>query len=124
MFRNTWLRVAKNIGQAGRPVVLVGSALPEQFENCPERRYVARIHYLALVCDEGALIQRLRARPVWRGSGTADFIDDMLRFNRYLTSHADTSTPPMSVLDTTNSTIEESTAATIEWISARLPSSR
>jgi hypothetical protein len=43
---------------------------------------------------------------------------------RYLTSHADTSTPPMSVLDTTNSTIEESTAATIEWINARLPSSR
>src|SRR6266702_402236 len=27
-YRNTWLRVAKNISQAGRPVVLGGTALP------------------------------------------------------------------------------------------------
>jgi len=124
VFRDTWLRVAKNIGQAGRPVVLVGSALPDQFENCPERRYVAEIHYLAVVCDNDTLVQRLRARPAWRGSGAAAFIEDMLRFNTYLKSHAGTSVPPMSVLDTTSSTIDESTAATIEWISARLPSSR
>lgn len=39
VFRNTGLRVAKNIGQAGRPVVLVGLALPEQFENCPDLTY-------------------------------------------------------------------------------------
>jgi ribosomal protein L32 len=34
-YRNVWLRIAKNIGQAGRPVVLCGTALPEQFEGCP-----------------------------------------------------------------------------------------
>jgi len=33
-YRNMWLRIAKNIGQAGRPVVLCGTALPEQFEQC------------------------------------------------------------------------------------------
>src|SRR5215469_1407756 len=31
-YRNLWLLLAKNIGQGGRPVVLVGTALPEQFE--------------------------------------------------------------------------------------------
>ena len=84
VFRDTWLRVAKNIGQAGRPVVLVGSALPEQFENCPERRYFTKTHYLAVVCDDDALIQRLRARPAWRRSGTAEFIEDMRGFNAYI----------------------------------------
>jgi hypothetical protein len=38
-FRDVWLRLAKNIGQAGRPVVLCGSAIPAQYEPCPERRY-------------------------------------------------------------------------------------
>src|SRR6266496_6638262 len=50
-YRNMWLRVAKNIGQAGRPVVLCGTAIPEQFETCPERRYFSTLHYLAMVCD-------------------------------------------------------------------------
>lgn len=50
LFRNTWLRMVKNINQAGKPVVLVGSAIPQQFESCPERRYLRSIHYLALVC--------------------------------------------------------------------------
>jgi len=63
---------------------LVGSALPEQFENCPERRYFTHIHYLAVVCDDDTLVQRLRARPAWRGSGTAEFIEDMRGFNAYI----------------------------------------
>ena len=47
-FRNIWLRLVKNINQAGKPVVLFGSSIPEQFENCPERRYIGDIKYLAL----------------------------------------------------------------------------
>src|SRR5437899_1189402 len=38
-FREAWLRIAKNIGQGGRPVALGGTALPDQFESCLERRY-------------------------------------------------------------------------------------
>ncbi len=119
-YRNTWLRVAKNIGQAGRPVALAGTALPDQFEECPERRYFTQLHYLAVVCDDDTLAQRLRARPAWRGSGTSAFIADMLGFNRYLKAHVATSTPPMSLLDTSDRTIEESTAATVDWIRERL----
>ncbi len=121
-YRNTWLRVAKNIDQAGRPVVLVGTALPEQFENCPERRYFTTIHYLALVCDDETLARRLRGRPVWRRAGTTAFVEEMVAFNRYLKAHAATSTPPMSLLDTTDATVAESTAATIAWITERLTS--
>jgi len=120
-YRNTWLRVVKNISQAGRPVVLVGTALPDQFEECPERRYFTQIHYLAVVCDDAALAQRLRARPAWRGAGAPSFIADMLRFNGYLQAHARTTEPPLTVLDTTTVTVAESTRATMEWIGARLP---
>ena len=59
-FRDVWLRLAKNIGQAGRSVVLCGSAIPEQYESCPERRYLADIHYLAVVCEDEELVRRLK----------------------------------------------------------------
>lgn len=63
--------MAKNISQAGRPIVLFGTGMgvPENIEPCVERRYFSEIHYLALVCDDGVLAQRLRARPAWRGAG-------------------------------------------------------
>jgi hypothetical protein len=33
-YREMWLRVCKNISQAGKPVILCGAALPSQFEQC------------------------------------------------------------------------------------------
>src|SRR5262245_29934391 len=33
-YRELWLRVCKNISQAGKPVILCGSCIPEQFESC------------------------------------------------------------------------------------------
>ena len=115
-YRNTWLRVAKNIGQAGRPVILVGTALPDQLEACPERCYFTQLHYLAAVCDDATLTERLGARPTWRGAGTASFIAEMVRFNRYLKEHAPLTSPPLALLDTSGQTIDESVAATIAWI--------
>jgi hypothetical protein len=120
-YRNTWLRVAKNIGQGGRPVVLVGTALPAQFEGCPERRYFAEIHYLALACDGDVLARRLRDRPAWRQAGTPAFLESMLAFNDYLRANAGEPTPPMTLLDTSRASIAESTAAVTAWIRARLP---
>ncbi len=123
-YHNTWLRVAKNIGQAGRPVVLLGTVLPEHVEECPERRYFARIHYLGVVADDAILAERLRSRPRWRGSGTPAIVADMLHVNRHLKANARTVTPLLSLLDTTAMTVEESTRATIEtieWIAARWP---
>ncbi len=120
-YHNTWLRVAKNIGQSGRPVVLLGTALPEHFEPCPERRYFAQTHYLGVVADDTVLAERLRGRPNWRGSGTPAVVADMLRFNEYLKTNARTLSPPLSLLDTTAMTVAESTRAAVEWISAWLP---
>lgn len=120
-YRNLWLRVAKNIGQGGRPVVLVGSAVPDQFETCVERRYFSEIHYLALVCEDDILEERLRARPTWRRSGTPEVLAEMRRFNGWLRSHAETTNPPMSVLDTSHLTIPDSAAETLAWIRQQWP---
>jgi gluconate kinase len=115
-YRNLWLRLAKNISQNGRPVVLLGSGLPEQFECCTERRYFSEVHYLALVADDDLLEARLRARPAWRRSATVDVIATMLEFNRWLREHAATTTPPMSLLDTSHLSVEQSVTHAQAWI--------
>src|SRR6185503_5391455 len=83
-YREMWLRVCKNISQSGKPVMLCGACTPEQFEQCVERRYFSEIHYLALVCEDGALESRLRARPAWRRSSDDDYVARHVAFNRWL----------------------------------------
>lgn len=120
-YRNLWLRVANNISQSGRPVVLLGSAVPEQFESCPQRRYFSALHYLALVCDDEALEQRLRARPAWRRSAADPVLTTMREFNRWLREHAATTALPMELLDTTQVTIEQCVAYVKAWIRRSWP---
>jgi hypothetical protein len=50
-----------NIGQDGKPVVLVGSAVPHQFEVSSQRRYFSERQYLVLVVDDDILAHRLCA---------------------------------------------------------------
>jgi len=119
-YRDLWLRVAKNIGQSGRPVVLFGSATPDQFAVCPERRYFTNLHYLAFVCNDATLTARLQARPAWRGSGTPERVAQMVQFNRWLTRHAAETTPAMTLLDTSDLTLDESVERTARWIGERL----
>jgi adenylate kinase family enzyme len=115
-YREMWLRVCKNISQAGKPVVLCGASLPEQFEQCIERRYFSEIHYLALVCRDEALESRLRSRPAWRNSSDEEYIKTHVAFNRWLKENARHTEPPMSLLDTSEITIDESVERVEHWI--------
>jgi hypothetical protein len=119
-YREMWLRVAKNISQAGKPVVLCGAAGPEQFERCVERRYFSDVHYLALVCDDERLAARLRSRPLWRGSSANEYIEEHLKFNRWLKDNAADTQPPIRLLDTTEVTVQESSKSVKEWIDDHL----
>jgi hypothetical protein len=120
-FRSVWLRMAKNIGQAGRPVVLFGSTVPEQFESNPERRYFSQIHYLALVCQPDILSTRLRARPGWRESGSADFLASMQHFNRWFIENAHKTSPPMTLLDTSQASLVDALQGLRTWLITNLP---
>jgi AAA domain-containing protein len=115
-FRNLCLRIAKNLAQAGRPVVLMAGGIPEQFERCTERRYFSELHYLALVCDEAELVRRLAARPAWRRTGTAAYIQRERRFNAWLRENAPKTVPPMSLLETSAISEEEAARRVADWV--------
>ncbi len=119
-YYDLWLHIAKNIAQNGRPLVLCGTAYPEQIENCPQRRYFSTVYYLALVCESAMLVERLKQRPAWRQSGTPEFLARMVNFNRWLQEHASSTQPPMTLYDTTQRTVEETIADAVAWIRKKL----
>lgn len=116
-FFETWLRLGKNISQSGRPVVLfgAGAGVPENLEYCIERRYFSKINYLALVCSDEKLEERLKQRPEWRGTHNADFIQDQVRFNNWFKEYK--GEPKIELVDTTLSTPEQTTREVLDWIS-------
>ncbi len=120
-FYETWLRLAKNINQAGRPVVLFNAgAIPPNVEPCLERRYFSEAHYLALVCEETILEARLRARPSWRQSDDTAFIAAQRQYNRWLWENSGDTLPPIKLLDTTTAAELESAAAVAGWIREKI----
>jgi len=120
-YRETWLRVCKNISQAGKPVILCGVAVPAQFEQCVERRYFSEVHYLALVCADEVLASRLRSRPPWRGTAGEEQMKKQIAFNRWLKDNAPSTEPPMSLLDTTEITVDQTAEEVMRWVSECYP---
>ena len=121
-FYETWLRMAMNINQSGRPTVLFGAglAVPANIEQCEERRYFSQTHYLALVCDEEALRRRLLARPAWRKSNEPEQLKAQIDFNRWLQAEGPKQTPQVTILDTTDANVEDSACAVREWMERAL----
>lgn len=116
LFRNTWLRIIKNIHQAGKPVVLFGSTIPQQYEKCVERCYLSDIHYLALICEPSELERRLVERPNWRQSGSSENLKRMLDFNKWLSENATQTEPKMTLLNTTKITVSETVKSIHDWV--------
>ncbi|GGH81159.1 ABC-type dipeptide/oligopeptide/nickel transport system ATPase component [Pullulanibacillus pueri] len=114
-YRELWLRMAKNISQSGKPVVLCGSAMPDQFENCTERRYFSDIFYLALVCEDKELTHRLNKRPSWRNSNDKKFIKDMISYNNWFIENGKKNDPIIELLDTTNISQKETAVKILNW---------
>ena len=114
-----WLRMAKNVALAGKPVMLfaAGLVVPENLEQCVERRYFTEIHRLALVCDDDVLADRLRSRPAWRRASEPDVLEAQLGFNRWLRENG--SEHGIAVVDTTSISVEEACDAVRGWMRAR-----
>lgn len=112
-YRSLWMRVCANISQIGKPVVLCGCALPEQFEFRPERELFSEIRYLAVVCKEECLLKRMREG---RGIQEESWIESSLAFNRWLQEHAEETNPPINLLDTTCLTPKEAAERAEKWI--------
>ena len=106
-----------NISQCGKPVVLCGCATPDQFENLPERDLFTEIHYLAVVCSDEALEDRMKNG---RGIDEEDWLRVSYNFNRWLKEHAAETDPPITLLDITGKTPAEAAEALENWIRAHL----
>jgi len=118
-YRELWLRMAKNISQADKPVILCGTAMPDQLESCVERRYFTSIHYLALVCESEELTQRLLNRPLWRNSSNKEFINGMISYNNWLLENGEKNNPVIDLLDTTNLSEQETAEKILLWTSSK-----
>lgn len=112
-YRELWLRMCKNISQIGKPVVLCGSSVPEQFEKCLERRYFSEIHYIAIVCDEDVLYKRLKE---YRGYEDQQYVKGSIYFNKWIKENADKTHPSMQLLDNSRLTVDESAKTLEDWI--------
>jgi hypothetical protein len=119
-YLTVWLRVVKTIAQAGRPVLLCGTALPDQLESLPERRYIGDISYLALTCDDDILRSRLQARPAWRDTGSEALVLRMVSFNQWLRENATITSPPMTLHDTSAESPEQTARFVRRWVQERL----
>jgi len=121
-FFDAWLRMSKNIAQSGRPVALFGAGMgvPSNLEGLVERRYFSAIHYLALVCSDEELARRLQARPAWRDSGGAAWIESQLAFNRWFRETGAFGQPPVELLDTTGVPLEQTAAQVEAWIRGKI----
>lgn len=115
-FRSAWLRMAAMIHQNGRPVVLCGTVVPPEFEPLPERALFSRIAYLSLMCDDDVLAARLRARPAWR-EWDEPRIKEMLDYQAWIRAEAAGMQPPMTLLDTTAASSEQTAADVVAWLS-------
>lgn len=115
-FRSIWMHICANVSQCGKPVVLCGCALPEQFESLPEREFFTEIHYLAVVCDDAALEERMRNG---RGITEEDWLQGSANFNRWLKEHASETKPPITLLNITGKTPEQAAAEAEQWILSR-----
>ncbi len=115
-YKDIWLWICLNISQSRRPVVLFGSANPEDFESVPRRRYLSEIHYLALTCSESVLESRLLARPEWRKSSRPEFVKAHIDWNQRFLDNAPNAVPQYSILDTTDKSKERCARDVIQWI--------
>ena len=121
-FFETWLRVCKGISQSGRPVVIFGAGLgvPENMEPCVERRYFSDLHYLALVCEDEVLAERLRKRPAWRKCDDPGYIEAHVEFNRWFRQNASQMEPEIELIDTSAASVDETAAQVAFWIRSKL----
>ncbi len=120
-FFETWLRMGKNIAQSGRPLLLCNAgAIPDNVEPCVERRYFSQVHYLALVCQDDVLIKRLQQRPSWRQSGDDAFVQAQLQFNQWFKQNAQTTSPPITLLDTSTESIDTAAQKVKQWIREKM----
>jgi energy-coupling factor transporter ATP-binding protein EcfA2 len=112
-FYGAWMRVASNVQQSGRPSVLCTAAMPQVWEDRPERRFFRDVHVLALICDDAVLQERIAARGPLDETLPTTFMEETLTFNKWLREHVEH-------IDTSTMGPADTAARVAAWVRARL----
>ena len=119
MVKCNWLRIAHNLAQSNRPVILCGTIKPDELDRCETRPFFTTIYYLALHCDETTQAKRLRARPAWRG-WTEEKIATHQWFAQWFIEHADSCfEPPLTIINTNQAPPREVAQQICQWAISR-----
>ena len=111
-YRAMWLRLCQNISHAGKPVVLCGCCDPSQFAGQPEAGFFTGLHYLAVVCRD----EILRERMDRRGVSSPAAREGNAAYNRWFYENHHKTSPAITLLDTSDLSPKQAAAAAGLWI--------
>ena len=117
-YREVWMTMCANISQIGKSCVLCGCGEPRHFEVCDARKYFSDVHYLAVVCRNDILAHRMRDL---RGITDENWISSSQVYNQWCWDEGAKTTPPMTLVDNSNITLEETAMQIEKWIMERIP---
>ena len=112
-FFGTWHRVISNLNQSGRPTLWFGGGKPHRFPGFDGMNTLGTQHWLALVCDDEILVERLKARPAWRFNDGKS-IESFVAHNAHLRNRSD-----VDHVDTTHLSIDDTVAAIRAWLTTK-----
>lgn len=116
-YREVWLTMCANISQIGMPCVLCGCGEPRHFEVCNARRYFTETHYMAVVCRDDVLVHRMKNL---RGITNEGWISSSQVYNQWLWNEGTQTTPPMTLIDNSDLTPEQTAEQIERWIRERM----
>ncbi len=99
-YRETWLRLAANITQYGKPVVLCGCVTPEQVMTRKRAKYFSGMYFVAVTNDSEEYLRHAKLRGFSEEHTRAS-----LAFNNWLIENG--KEHGIEIIDNTNLTSEE-----------------
>ena len=117
IYRKIWMQLCANISQIGKPVVVCGCAVPKQFKILPEKSLFSNIYFLAIVCNDAALENRMRSG---RGISDEGWITSSLQFNNWLRKNGKDN--DIVLLDNSEIPLNESAEIVDKWIKSKIES--
>lgn len=118
---NDWIEtiicLSKDIMQSGKPVLWTMAGCLDRLPRAYNSRYVSKINCLALVCEEEALIKRMREG---RGITDENWIKGSCDYNRYFMEHDSLEDATFDKYDITGKNPKDVADYVIKWVEEKI----
>ena len=113
-----WLKVAWQLAQCGRPVLLCGYIVPWQLQESESYPLFCQVDYLLLRCQAEVLRRRLATRPKWRAFDDA-LISQHQSFAVQLEQEGSRLFPGLTLVDTSTTPPQAVAEQVADWAATR-----